>query len=76
MAYISPIKLTGFYKDLVKSFHFIKYIYWRFRLLYLISLILLIKYSFSPSTLTGGGGSCIYLSKASNIGAAGRRTNV
>ena len=71
MAYMSPIELTGFYKDLVKPFYFIKYIYWRFCLLYLISLILLIKYSFLPSTLTSGGGSYIYLDRASNTGAVG-----
>ena len=76
MAYVSPIELIGFYKDLIKPFYFIKYIYWRFRLLYLILLILLIKYLFSPSTLTSGGGSYIYLNKASNTGVVGRRTNI
>ena len=76
MAYISFIKLIGFYKDLIKPFHFVRYIYWRFHLLYLMLLIFLIKYSFSPSTLTSGGGSYIYLGRASNIGAAGQRTNI
>ena len=76
MAYISPIESTGFYKDLVKPFYFIRYIYWRFRLLYLILLILLIKYLFSLSTLTGGGGSYIYLGRAFNIGVVGQRTNI
>ena len=71
MAYISPIELIGSYKDLVKPFYFIRYIYWRFCLLYLILLILLIKYLFSPSTLTSGGGSYIYLGRASNIGVVG-----
>ena len=76
MAYISFIKLIGFYKDLIKPLHFVRYIYWRFYLLYLILLILLIKYSFSPSTLTGGGGSYIYLSRTSDIGVVGQRTNI
>ena len=76
MAYISFIKLTGFYKDLIKPLHFVRYIYWRFRLLYLMSLILLIKYLFLPSTSTGGGGSYIYLDRASNIGVVGQRTNI
>ena len=67
MAYISFIKLIGFYKDLIKPFYFIRYIYQRFCLLYLILLILLIKYSFLLSTLTSGGGFCIYLGKVSNI---------
>ena len=71
MAYISLIELTGFYKDLIKPLYFIRYIYWCFCLLYLISLILLTKYLFSLSTLTGGGGFCIYLSRAFNIGAVG-----
>ena len=76
MAYISFIKLINSYKDLVKSLHFIKYIYWRFRSLYLILLILLIKYLFLLSTLTSGGGSYIYLSKASNIGVIKRKINI
>ena len=76
MAYISLIKLTGFYKDLVKLFYFIKYIYWRFRLLYLILLIFLIKYLFLPSILTSRGGFYIYLSRTFNIGAVGQRTNI
>ena len=46
---------------LVKPLHFIRYIYLRFRLLYLISLTLLIKYLSLPSTLTSGGGSWICL---------------
>ena len=65
------MELTGSYKDLVKPLHFVRYIYWRFCLLYLILLILLIKYLFLLSTLTSGGGSYIYLSRAFNIGAAG-----
>ena len=73
---MSFIKSISSYKDLVKPFHFIKYIYWRFCLLYLMSSILLIKYLFSPSTLTGGGGSYIYLGKVSNIGVVGQRTNI
>ena len=76
MAYISLIELIGFYKDLVKPFHFIKYIYWCFYLLYLILLILLTKYLFLLSTLTGGGGSYIYLNRAFNIGAVEQRTNI
>ena len=76
MAYISPIKSTGSYKDLVKPLHFVRYIYWRFHLLYLILLIFLIKYLFSPSTSTGGGGSYIYSNKASNIEAVEQRTNI
>jgi len=56
MACVSPIELTGSYKGLVKPLHFIKYIYLRFRLSYLISLTLLIRYSSLPSTLTSGGG--------------------
>ena len=76
MAYISFINLISSYKDLVKPLYFIRYIYWRFCLLYLMLLIFLIKYSFSPSTLTGGGGSYIYLSRASNIRAVGQRTNI
>ena len=76
MAYMSFIKLIGFYKDLVKPLYFIRYIYWCFRLLYLMLLIFLIKYSFSLSTLTGGGGSYIYLNRASNIRAVGQRTNI
>ena len=39
-------------------------------------LILLIKYLSLLSTLTGGGGSWIYLGRASNIGAVGWRTDV
>ena len=76
MAYISFIKLIGSYKDLIKPLYFIRYIYWRFRLLYLMALILLIKYLFLLSTLTGGGGSYIYLSKVFNIGAVGQMTNI
>ena len=76
MAYISPIELIGSYKDLIKPLYFIKYIYWRFCLLYLILLIFLIKYSFSLSTLTSGGGSCIYLSRAFNIKAVGQKTDI
>ena len=76
MAYISLIKLIGFYKNLIKPFYFIIYIYWRFCLLYLILLILLIKYSFLPSTLISGGGFYIYLNKVSNIGVVGQRTNI
>ena len=76
MAYMSFIELIGSYKDLVKPLYFIRYIYWHFRLLYLMLLILLIKYLFSLSTLTGGGGSYIYLGKASDTGAAGQRTNI
>ena len=71
MAYISLIKLIGFYKDLIKPLHFIKYIYWYFCLLYLILLILLIKYLFLLSTLTGRGGSYIYLSRVFNTGVVG-----
>ena len=76
MAYISFIKLINFYKDLVKPLYFIKYIYWRFCLLYLILLILLIKYLFSPPTLTGRGGFYIYLNKIFNTGVVGQRTNI
>jgi hypothetical protein len=76
VAYISPIKLIGFYKGLVKPLYFIKYIYWRFRLLYLILLILLIRYLFSLSTLISRGGSYIYLGRTSNIGAVGQRTDI
>jgi len=57
MAYISPIELMGSYKGLVKPLHFIRYIYLRFRLLYLTSLTLLMRYLSSPSTLTSRGGS-------------------
>jgi len=57
MACVSPIKSVGFYKGLVKPLHFIRYIYLRFCLLYLMLLTLLIRYLFLPSTLTGGGGS-------------------
>ena len=71
MAYISFIELIGSYKDLIKPLYFVRYIYWRFCLLYLMLSILLIKYSFSLSTLTGGGGSYIYLNRASDIGAVG-----
>ena len=70
------MELTGSYKDLIKPLYFIKYIYWRFRLLYLMLSIFLIKYLFSPSTLTSRGGSYIYLGKASNIGAVGQKTNI
>jgi len=56
MAYISPIELAGSYKSLVKPLHFIRYIYLRFRLFYLILLTLLIRYLFLLSTLTGRGG--------------------
>ena len=66
MAYISFIELIGSYKDLIKPIYFIRYIYWHFRLLYLILLILLIKYLFLPSTLTSRGGSYINLNRASN----------
>ena len=76
MAYISPIESIGSYKDLIKPFYFVRYIYWRFRLLYLILSIFLIKYLFSPSTLTGGGGSYIYLNRASDIGAVKQRTDI
>jgi len=57
MAYISPIELTGFYKGLVKPLHFIRYIYLRFHLLYLILSTFLIRYLSLLSTLTSGGGS-------------------
>jgi len=57
MAYISPIELTGSHKGLVKPLHFIRYIYLRFRLLYLMLLTLLIRYLSLPSTLTSRGGS-------------------
>ena len=76
MAYMSFIELIGSYKDLIKPFYFIRYIYWHFRLLYLMLLILLIKYLFSLSTLTGGGGSYICLSRASDIGVVKQRTNI
>jgi len=76
VAYISPIELTGSHKGLVKPLYFIRYIYLRFRLLYLILLILLIRYLSLLSTLTGGEGSWICLGRASNIGAVGWRTNV
>ena len=76
MAYISFIKSTDSHKDLVKPLYFIRYIYWRFHLLYLMSLIFLIKYLFLPSTLTGGGESYIYLGRTSNTGAVGQRTNI
>jgi len=56
MAYISPIELTGSYMGLVKPLYFIRYIYLRFCLLYLMLLTLLIKYLSLLSTLTGGGG--------------------
>jgi len=56
MAYISPIELAGSYKGLVKPLHFIRYIYLYFRLLYLMLLTLLIRYSSLLSTLTSGGG--------------------
>jgi hypothetical protein len=61
----------GSYKGLVKPLYFVRYIYKRFRLLYLILLILLTKYSSLPSTLTSRGGSYIYLGRASNMGAVG-----
>jgi len=76
MACVSPIELAGSYKGLVKPLHFIRYIYLYFRLLYLMSLTLLIRYLSSLSTLTSRGGSWICLGRASNIGVAGRRTNV
>jgi len=76
MAYISPTELIGSYKGLVKPLHFIRYIYLRFRLLYLILLTHLMRYLSSPSTLTGRGGSWICLGRASNIGAVGQRTDV
>jgi len=57
MAYISPIKLMGSYKGLVKPLYFIRYIYLRLYLLYLILLTLLIKYLSLLSTLTSGGES-------------------
>jgi len=57
MAYISPIELIGSHIGLVKPLHFIRYIYLRFRLLYLILLTRLIKYLFLLSTLTSRGGS-------------------
>jgi len=66
----------GSYKGLVKPLHFIRYIYLCFRLLYLMSLTLLIRYLSLPSTLTGGGGSWICLGRASNIGVVGWRTDV
>jgi len=71
MACVSPIELTGSYKGLVKPLYFIRYIYLRFRLLYLILLTLLIRYLSSPSTLTSGGGFWICPGRASNAGAAG-----
>ena len=76
MAYVSFIELIGSYKNLIKPLYFIRYIYWRFRLLYLMLLIFLIKYLFSLSTLTSGGGSYIYLNRAFNTGAVGQRTNI
>jgi len=57
MACVSPIELAGSYEGLVKPFHFVRYIYLRFCLLYLMLLTLLIRYSSLLSTLTGGGGS-------------------
>jgi len=66
----------GSYKGSVKPLHFVRYIYLRFHLLYLMSLTLLTRYSSSPSTLTGGEGSWIYLGRASNIGVVGRRTDI
>ena len=57
MAYISPIKLIGSYIGLIKPLHFIRYIYLRFRLLYLILLTFSIKYLSLLSTLTNRGGS-------------------
>ena len=76
MAYISSIELAGSHKGLVKPLHFIRYIYLRFRLLYLMLLTLLMRYLSLPSTLTSRGGSWICLGRASNIGAVGWRTNV
>ena len=76
MACVSPIELAGSYKGLAKPLHFIRYIYLRFHLLYLMSLTLLIRYSSLLSTLTGGGGSWICLGRAFNIGAVGWRTNI
>jgi hypothetical protein len=76
MACVSPIELIGSYKGLVKPLYFVRYIYWRFRLSYLMLLILLIKYLFLPSTSTGGGGSCICLGRASNMWVVGWRTYV
>jgi len=76
MACVSPIELTGSHKGSVKPLHFIRYIYLRFRLSYLMLLTLLTRYLSSLSTLTGRGGSWICLGRASNIGAAGRRTDV
>jgi len=66
----------GSYKGLVKPLHFVRYIYLRFCLSYLMLLTLLIRYLSSPSTLTGGGGSWICPGRASDTGAVGRRTNV
>jgi len=66
----------GFYKGLVKPLYFVRYIYLRFCLLYLILLTLLTRYLSLPSTLTGGGGSWICPGRASNIGAIGWRTDV
>ena len=66
----------GSYKDLIKPLHFIRYIYLCFCLLYLILSIFLIKYLFSPSTLTGGGGSYIYLNRMFDTRAVGQRTNI
>ena len=57
MAYISPMELIGSHKGLVKPLHFVRYIYLRFRLLYLILLTLLIRYLSLLSTLTSRGGS-------------------
>jgi len=57
MACISPIELTGSHKGLVKPLHFVRYIYLRFRLSYLILLTLSTRYLSLLSTLTGGGGS-------------------
>jgi len=66
----------GSYKGLVKPLHFIRYIYLRFRLLYLMSLTLLMRYLSLLFTLTSGGGSWICPGRASDIGAVGQRTNV
>jgi len=76
MACVSPIELMGSYIGLVKPLYFIRYIYLRFRLLYLILLTLLIKYLSLLSTLTSRGGSWICLGRASNTGVVGWRTNV
>jgi hypothetical protein len=76
MAYISLIELIGSHKGLVYSFHFIRYIYWRFRLLYLILLILLIKYLSLLCTSTSGEEFYICLNRAFNIGIEGQKTDI